>query len=90
MNKSRRSAIAVLISRLSDLENEANDIASAIDLLQEEEQEGFDNLPEGLQVADQGAKMEAAAEALSEASSAVDEVTSALQDVASALETASE
>lgn len=90
MNRERRKAIAALQVRLADLESEANAIAEEIGTLQEEEQESFDNLPEGLQQSERGQATEAAAEALDEAKSAAEEIANYASEATAALDTASE
>lgn len=67
MNKARRKEL----ERAIELLNEAKEIITAC---QEEEQEGFDNLSEGLQAAENGQKMETAAEALESASDEIDTI----------------
>lgn len=67
MNKERRNQIQQAI----DLINEAKGI---FDLVMAEEQEAFDNLPEGLQGADKGQAMETAIAALEDASGGCDAV----------------
>ena len=67
MNKKRRSKIEEIRDHLEDLK-------SQIDELQEEEQVAYENLPEGIQAADRGYEMEAAAERLSDASSSLEDV----------------
>lgn len=72
MNKERRSKIDDILSRLSAIEEEISE-------LEGEEQDYFDNMPEGLQDGEKGDKAQAAIEALQDANSAVDEVKKALE-----------
>lgn len=53
MNNDRRNRIRKLISQLEDIQNEIENILS-------EEQEAFDNMPEGFQESERGEKMQAA------------------------------
>jgi len=66
------------------------DILKKISTMSDEEQESFDNLPEGLQQAERGQQMEAIAnsldDALSALDSAIDDVESAASEVENALE----
>jgi hypothetical protein len=54
------------------------ELHDTLESLKDEEQEAFDNLPEGLQQADRGQSMEAIASALDDA---VDTLSSALGDI---------
>ena len=51
-----------------------------IEQLQEEEQEGFDNLPEGLQQGERGQVMEQATEQMGTALDSIDEAVQALEE----------
>lgn len=76
MNNSRRKQISALLAQL-------NEIRDSVEQLQGEEQEGFDNLPEGLQQSEKGQAMEQAAEQLASALSAIDEGLQALEEAQS-------
>lgn len=67
MNKARRKEL----ERAIELLNEAKDIITAC---QEEEQECYDNLNEGLQATENGQKMETAAEALESGADEIDTI----------------
>lgn len=56
---------------------------SNLERARDEEQDAFDNMPEGLQESDRGAEMEENIEALDNAISALDDAISALQEVTS-------
>jgi len=90
MNKAGRKAIAGITAWLEQIKEISEAFAGELSTLQEEEQDKFEGLPEGLQSADSGVAMEAAAEALQEAVDAQDELTSAVDTMISSLETASE
>lgn len=51
MNNTRRKAIAKIVERLEELKTD-------FELLRDEEQEAFDNLPEGIQESERGEHME--------------------------------
>lgn len=51
MNNTRRKAIAKIAERLEELKTD-------FELLRDEEQEAFDNLPEGIQESERGEHME--------------------------------
>ena len=90
MNQERRAKIEKLVEEVQALCNELRDKSGELTSLQEQEQECFDNLPEGLQQADRGQSMEAIASALEDAlsnlDSAIDDVESNSEEVLSALE----
>lgn len=75
MNKARRKTLSGIIDAMraahSDLET-----------LQEEEQEAYDNLPEGLKQAEQGCAMEQCASALYDAAQEIDNGICALEEAA--------
>lgn len=72
MNKERRNQISKIITSLETLRYE-------IENLREDEQEAFDNLPEGIQCSDRGEAMEAAASELDDAYNSIDEAISQLE-----------
>jgi hypothetical protein len=74
MNAKRRKAISELLSRLDSLKNE-------LEILRDEEQEYFDNMPDSLQ---QGEKGDTAAEEVSsmdDAINSMDEACSSLEEM---------
>ena len=74
MNKQRRKAIEEIIEQLGILKDELDTIA-------EEEQEAYDNLPEGIQDSERGEAMNEAADDLYQAQSDLDDIISTLQDI---------
>ena len=73
MNNHRRKQIQEAMTHLSD----------ALNLVQEageEEQEAFDNLPEGIKEGERGEAMEAAISCLDDAAGAIEEAESQLED----------
>ena len=96
MNNARRKRIADIIKQLDALKDqvaELEELKSEIEELQTDEQVGFDNLPEGLQQADKGQRMEQAAESLGEAATQMDDLissaTEAIEEVLTPLRAAS-
>lgn len=75
MNAQRRKEIQAVLCALADLR-------SRVETLQNDEQEAFDNMPEGLQTSDRGQASEAAASALDDALSAFDEIETSLNEAA--------
>lgn len=74
MNKERRKRIENAIANLQDVMEE-------ISAIQEEEQEAFDNLPEGIQDSSRGELMQETVDGLDNVTSDLDNVISDLQDV---------
>ena len=72
MNKERRTRIKAQADRISD-------IIEDLELIREEEQEAFDNLPEGIQESEKG-------ETMTEAGEELEEQITALQDCKDNLE----
>lgn len=73
MNAARRKAIDKLYMQLEDLK-------AAIESLQEEEQEAFDNLPESLQDTERGEAMQEAVDNLEAAASSIEEAMDSLSE----------
>lgn len=73
MNKSRRSRIDEIIQKIEDLTYD-------IDVLRDEEEEAYDNLPESIQDSDRGQVMYDAIDNLDSAISSLEEVTEYLND----------
>ena len=73
MNKSRRTRIDKLIERIDDL-------MSDLDLIREEEQEAYDNLPESIQDSERGESMYDAIDNLESAYSSLEEVEDYLNE----------
>lgn len=73
MNKGRRKQLAEIAEQLQELRDR-------IEQLQEEEQDGFDNLPESLQQGERGQAMEQAVEQMGTALDCIDEAVQALEE----------
>jgi uncharacterized protein YukE len=74
MNAAGRKLIAKWAAALDDIKGEIEELAS-------EEREKFDNLSEGLQQAERGQAIEAAADALDTAQSTAEEICDALDEL---------
>lgn len=74
MNKQRRTCIEEIIPRIEAIRGE---LAFILD----EEQEAFDNLPEGIQSSKRGEKMEEAINTLQDADISLDEVQITLSEI---------
>lgn len=90
MNAATRKQIATLVAQLEEIKGSIDAIKDEVSSLQSEEQDKFDNLTEGLQQAESGQKIEAAANALQECDGSFDEVESAIDAILEYLNTASE
>lgn len=73
MNKSRRSRIDALIQKIEDL-------CYDIDVIREEEENAYDNLPESIQESERGEAMSEAVSNLEDAISYLEEVTDYLNE----------
>lgn len=73
MNNDRRKRLTALLEELSGLR-------STLEQIQSEEQDAYDNMPEGLQQSEHGEKAEQACSYLDDAMTAFDEIESALYD----------
>lgn len=73
MNNTRRKQIQGIIDKLEELKSD-------IEILKDEEQEAFDNLPEGIQASERGEAMETAAYNLDEAYESLDSVIDSLTE----------
>ena len=74
MNNERRKLIAEAIDYVEQAKN-------LLDAAKEEEQECFDNLPEGLQQSERGQQMEENVSTLESAVDALDEAVSGLDEI---------
>lgn len=75
MNKERRKQIRQVIDTLSEA-------LLTVECLRDEEQECFDNMPEGLQDSDRGMQMQENADSLEEACTDLENVIGELEEVA--------
>lgn len=73
MNKSRRSRIDGIIQEIENL-------CYSIDVLRDEEEESYENLPESIQMSDRGEAMNEAIDNLESAISSLEEATEYLND----------
>lgn len=83
MNRDRRKRIQAIIDTLQ----EAVDLLADVDIesIRDEEQETFDNMPEGLQQSERGQMTEEAASNLDNATDALDTVRDSLDEILSNL-----
>ena len=81
MNKQRREKIDKLKGRLSSVKMELKSISSGLSVILDEEQDTFDNMPEGLQSSYRGMCSEDAIDSMEEASEKLDEVIELLSEI---------
>ncbi|QKY79297.1 hypothetical protein SEA_BLAGE_54 [Microbacterium phage Blage] len=74
MNNQRRKEIQEVINKLADLDALRNEIKEEIERIRDEEQEYYDNMPEGLQQSDRGYKAEEAASQLDDAAQQLEDL----------------
>lgn len=73
MNQAQRKVIAEKLNQLINLKEQIEQIGSELRTIAEEEQEKYDNMPEGLQGGDKGQAIETAAQTLDEAAGYAEE-----------------
>lgn len=76
MNNTRRKLLQSIINKL-------NDCSLELESIKDEEQEAFDNFPEGLQVSERGEAME---NAIGEMESAISSIEDAITSIETAME----
>lgn len=81
MNKQRREKIRKLKARFQDIQTELKQTSGELTSILSEEQDAFDNMPEGLQSSYRGMCSEDAVDSMEEASEKLDEVIELLSDV---------
>ena len=81
MNKQRREKIRQLKARFQDIQTELKQASSELSSILNEEQDAFDNMPEGLQSSYRGMCSEDAIDNMEEASEKLDEVIELLCDI---------
>lgn len=87
MNKDRRKELQNLISKLGELESLRDEIKEDIEAVRDEEQEYYDNMPEGLQQSDRGYAAEEAISNIEDAINTLDDLD--VSSIQSSLEEAS-
>ena len=81
MNKQRREKINKLKGRLSSVQTELKSISSELSVVLDDEQNAFDNIPEGLQSSYRCMCSEDAIDNMEEASEKLDKVIELLNDI---------
>lgn len=90
MNKARRKAIADVQEQLRKAQEIIRDAAEQLASIKDDEEEYFDNMPEGIQAGERGEKAQAAIDNLDEALTTLEgideEIDGALESMDSAAE----
>jgi len=81
MNNQRREKIRQLKARFQDIQTELKQTSGELSSILNEEQDAFDNMPEGLQSSYRGICSEDAIDSMEEASEKLDEVIELLNDI---------
>lgn len=81
MNKQRREKIGKLKIRFQSTQAELKQLSSELSSILNEEQDAFDNMPEGLQSSYRGMCSEDAIDSMEEASEKLDEMIELLNDI---------
>lgn len=81
MNKQRREKISKLKIRFQSTQAELKQLSNELSFILDEEQDAFDNMPEGLQSSYRGMCSEDAIDNMEEASEKLDEVVELLGDI---------
>lgn len=81
MNKQRREKINKLKMRFQSTQSELKQLSGELSSILNEEQDTFDNMPEGLQSSYRGMCSEDAIDSMEEASDKLDEVIELLNDI---------
>lgn len=81
MNKQRREKIRQLKARFQDIQTELKQTSCELTSILSEEQDAFDNMPEGLQGSLRGMYSEDAIDNMEEASDKLDEVIELLSEI---------
>ena len=81
MNEQRREKIRQLKARFQDIQTELKQASSELSSILNEEQDAFDNMPEGLQSSYRGMCSEDAIDGMEEASEKLDEAIELFGDI---------
>ena len=81
MNKQRRERISKLKNQIDLIKTNLNEVSSELSSILDEEQDAFDNMPEGLQSSYRGMCSEDAIDIMEETSAKLDEVIELLNDI---------
>lgn len=72
MNKERRQKIKAVIDKIGSIQQMIIEISEELEQIRDDEQEAFDNMPEGIQESARGEKMQNAIEIIEDVMSELD------------------
>ncbi|MEM1046506.1 MAG: hypothetical protein AAGL24_10155 [Pseudomonadota bacterium] len=75
MNKARRKAIDAIVARIDELKAD-------VEIIRDEEQDYFDNMPEGIQDGEKGEVAQSAIDSLDDAVNTIDDIVESLNSAA--------
>ena len=81
MNEHRREKIRQLKTQIDLIKTDLKKVSSELSSILNEEQDAFDNMPEGLQISYRGMCSEDAIDSMEESSEKLDEVIELLNDI---------
>ena len=81
MNEQRREKIRQLKTQIDLIKTDLKKVSSELSSILNEEQDAFDNMPEGLQISYRGMCSEDAIDSMEESSEKLDEVIELLNDI---------
>lgn len=85
MNNERRQLLRSVLEKIESLDNLKEKIVDLLSTAVDEEQEAFDNLPEGLQMSERGERMEEIIDLLESARDTYEEIEFETSDIEDAI-----
>ena len=86
MNNKRRQLLRAVLEKIESLDNLKEEIVDILSTAVDEEQEAFDNLPEGLQMSERGERIEEIIGLLENARDTYEEIEFETSDIEDAIE----
>jgi hypothetical protein len=86
MNADQRKTLAKVAAQIAHHAAMLDDLRSELEQTREDEQDKFDNMPEGLQQGERGQAIEEAVSTLEEAISSLEEAIGSAEEAASSIE----
>lgn len=86
MNKARRKELNILADRLNSIQDDLTDISAAIQVLENEEQEAYDNMPDSMKNSERGDAAQEAINNMDSGSSCAESAVGILQTILDLIE----
>lgn len=86
MNKARRKELSILADSLNSIQDDLTDISSEIQVLENDEQEAYDNMPDGMKNGDRGDAAQEAINNMESASASTESAVGILQTILDLIE----